>query len=251
MVSEIRGVIFDLGSTLLRFDGDWDAVILDGRRAMVQSLLSMGVPIDGLDFAAAFQSEMEASLRQRQEDHVERPAGLVLRSVLRQAGISDVSDDLIRRALQEMFVISEAHWVLMPDAHAVLQDLQRRSLLLGMISNASDTDDVNRLIDAADLRGFFDPILISAEVGKRKPDPSLFKAVLQTWSLPPDQVVMIGDTLPHDILGAQRSGLRNIWLTAQADTVLNRAYAGQIIPEAVAAELREIPDIIRRLSGEG
>jgi HAD superfamily hydrolase (TIGR01549 family) len=250
-VSEIRGVIFDLGSTLLRFDGDWNAIILDGRRAMVESLLSMGVPIDGLDFAAAFQREMEASLRERQEDYVERPAGTVLRNVLQQAGISAVSDDLIRRALQEMFVITEAHWVLMPDAHSVLQELQRRSLQLGMISNASDKDDVNRLIDAADLRDYFNPILISAEFGRRKPDPSLFNAVLQAWSLPPDEVVMIGDTLSHDILGAQRTGLRNIWLTAQADTVLNRAFAGQIVPESVAADLRQLPDLIRQMSAEG
>lgn len=249
-VSEIRGVIFDLGSTLLRFQGDWDAVILEGRLAMVQSLISMGVPIDGLDFGAAFQRDMEASLRQRQEDHVERPAGSVLRSVLRRAGIVDISDEQIQSALKAMFEISEAHWALMPDTHDVLGELQRRSLSLGMISNASDTDDVNRLIDAADLRNYFDPIIISAEFGKRKPDPSLFEAVLQTWSLPPDQVVMIGDTLPHDILGAQESGLRNIWLTAQADTALNRAYAGKVVPEAIASELSEVPDLIRKLSSE-
>jgi HAD superfamily hydrolase (TIGR01549 family) len=217
----------------------------------VQSLLSMGVPIDDAEFSASFQREMEASLRERQEDYVERPTGAVLRSVLGQAGLSDISEDIIRRALQTMFTISEEHWVLMPGAHDVLQELERRSLRMGVISNASDTDDVNRLIDSADLRVYFDPILISAEFGRRKPDPSLFNTVLQAWSLTPDEVVMVGDTLPHDILGAQRIGLRNIWLTAQADTALNRAFAGQIVPEAVAAELREVPDLIRRLSGEG
>jgi putative hydrolase of the HAD superfamily len=247
-VSVIRGVIFDLGSTLLRFEGDWEAVIQDGRQTMVQSLVAKGVPIDGIDFGDAFQHEMEASLRERQEDFVERPADQVLRKVLRGAGITDVTDDLIRQALRDMFLVSEDHWVLMPDAHAVLQQLRGEALQLGMISNASDADDVNRLIDGADLRGYFDPIVISAEFGRRKPDPSLFNTVLREWSLPAQEVVMVGDTLPHDILGAQRIGLRNIWLTAQADTPLNRAYAGKIVPEAVASELREIPAIIRRMS---
>jgi putative hydrolase of the HAD superfamily len=247
-MSSIRGVIFDLGSTLLRFEGDWDAVIQEGRQAMVQSLLSMGVPIDGLDFAAAFKREMETNLRDRQEDFVERPAAMVLQKVLHDAVDNDISDDIIRRALRAMFEISEAHWILMPDAHEVLEELQVDALQLGVISNASDTDDVNRLIDASDLRDYFDPILISAEFGRRKPDPSLFNSVLQAWSMRPDEVVMVGDTLPHDILGAQEVGMRHIWLTAQADTALNRAYAGRIIPEAVASELRELPGLIRRMS---
>jgi putative hydrolase of the HAD superfamily len=249
-MSDIRGVIFDLGSTLLRFEGDWDAVIQQGRQALVSSLLSMGVPIDGFDFGDAFHLEMETSLRERQEDFVERPAAMVLRKVLRNAGRDEVPDDIIRQALRAMFVVSETHWNLMPDAHSVLQELQRQGLRLGVISNASDADDVNRLIDASDLRGYFDPILISAEFGRRKPDPSLFHTVLRAWSLRPDQVVMIGDTLPHDILGAQEVGLRHIWLTAQADTALNRAYAERIVPESAASELREVPDIIRRMSSD-
>lgn len=247
-MSVIQAAIFDLGSTLLRFEGDWEAVIQEGRRALVRSLLSMGLPIDGLDFADAFHHEMEASLRERQEDFVERPAGSVLRKVIRQYGIPEVSDELVRRALKDMFEISEGHWILMPDVHAVLRELQSDGLRLGVISNASDTDDVNRLIDGSDLRDYFDPILISAEVGRRKPDPRLFNTVLRDWSLAPDQVVMIGDTLSHDILGAQNAGLRNIWLTAQADSALNRAYAGRIVPEAVASALREVPSLIRQMS---
>jgi putative hydrolase of the HAD superfamily len=247
-VSAIRGVIFDLGSTLLRFEGDWDAVIQQGRLAMVQSLLSMGVPIDGLDFATAFHREMEANLRDRQEDHVERPAAVVLRKVLHDALGEDVPDDTIRRALRAMFDVSESHWVLMADAHEMLRELQANGFRLGVISNASDTDDVNRLIDNSSLRDYFDPILISAEFGRRKPDPSLFRAVLQAWAMRPAEVVMVGDTLPHDILGAQEVGLRHIWLIAQADTALNRAYAGRIVPEAIASELSEVPRLIRHMS---
>jgi putative hydrolase of the HAD superfamily len=247
-MTAIRGVIFDLGSTLLRFEGDWDGAIQEGRRAMVQSLLSMGVPIDGVDFAAAFQREMEDNLRDRQEDFIERPAAMVLRKVLHDSIGNDVPDDTVRRALRAMFEVSEGHWILMQDAHEVLRELRAGSFRLGVISNASDTDDVNRLIDAAGLREYFDPILISAEFGWRKPDPSLFRAILQAWSMRPDEVVMVGDTLSHDILGAQKVGLRHIWLTAQADTALNRAFADRIVPEAVASELRQVPDLIRRMS---
>jgi HAD superfamily hydrolase (TIGR01549 family) len=249
-MSIIRGVIFDLGSTLFRFEGDWDTVIEEGRQALVRSLISMGLPIDGGDFAAAFQREMEASLQERQEDHVERPAGAVLQKVLGETGLAGIPSDMIRRALREMFLVSETHWILMPDAHSVLRELQGEAFRLGVISNASDADDVNRLIDSSNLRAYFDPILISAEFGRRKPDPSLFNSVLRAWALRPDEVVMVGDTLPHDILGAQEVGLRHIWLTAQADTALNRAYAGRIVPEAVASELREVPGLIRRMSAD-
>jgi FMN phosphatase YigB (HAD superfamily) len=82
----------------------------------------------------------------------------------------------------------------------------------------------------------------------RKPNPALFEMVLRAWSLAPQDVVMVGDTLGADILGAQNAGIHQVWLTTDADTPANRAHAGTIIPEAVASTLAEVPSVLKGFS---
>lgn len=133
----------------------------------------------------------------------------------------------------------------MPGAPDTLAALRAAGLRLGLISNAADDGNVQRLIDRAGLRPWFDPILVSAAVGLRKPNPRIFGRVLEAWGLAPAEVVMVGDMLGADILGAQLAGLRHVWLTAQADHRANAAHAGQIIPEARADSLPDLLPLLR------
>jgi putative hydrolase of the HAD superfamily len=100
----------------------------------------------------------------------------------------------------------------------------------------------------AGLLNTFDPELISAAVGIRKPEARLFEQVLAAWGLAPQAVVMVGDTLGEDILGAQRARLRTIWFTADADTPANRVWAKTLKADAATDDLHRLPDLIRSLS---
>lgn len=65
-----------------------------------------------------------------------------------------------------------------------------------------------------------------------KPEPHLFQVALQRLGLPPQAVVMVGDSIHSDIRGAQGVGLRTIWIAppgadpgaARPDLTI-RAYA--------------------------
>lgn len=243
----IRGVIFDLGSTLIHFDGDWALVLEDSLSALSRQLAADRVTFDPV----AFRAEMETAQRVRQQDLVERTTESVLRRILEASGQFAVEDALIERALAAMSAVSEAHWTPMPGLHPMLDTLRAQGYRLGLISNASDKPNVQRLLAAAGLQGAFDPQLVSAAEGVRKPNVSLFQRVLSVWDLPPEAVVMVGDTLGEDILGAQRAGLRSIWFTADADTPANRALAGSLRPDATTDSLLALPGLIRSLDGAG
>ncbi|MEW6569170.1 MAG: HAD family hydrolase [Chloroflexota bacterium] len=243
----IRGVIFDLGSTLIRFEGNWDEVLDQARQALVEALRQHGVGIDPQAFSAEFHRQMQAYYHERETEFIEFSTAYVLRTVLANFGHPDVPGEVVRRALRQMYAVSEAHWQPMPDAYTVLDGLQHAGYRLGLISNAGDEDNVQRLIDHARLRPYFDPVIVSAGIGLRKPNPAVFRGVLKAWRLRPREVVMVGDTLGADILGAQNAGLHQIWLTAQADSPGNRAHAGTITPEATAQSLAEVPDLIQQL----
>lgn len=245
----IRGVIFDLGSTLIHFDGDWDLVFEEGLHALSQQLAADGVALDPAAFRDAFRMEMETAQRVRLQDHLERTAESVLRRTLEALGQPPMEDALIQRALRAMFAVSEARWQPMPGLHPMLDALRVQGYRLGLISNASDEPNVRRLLAAAGLDGAFNPQLVSAAEGVRKPNVHLFQRVLSAWQLPPEAVVMVGDTLGEDILGAQHVGLRSIWFTADADTPANRALSGSLQPDASTASLLALPGLIRSLDG--
>ena len=54
-------------------------------------------------------------------------------------------------------------------------------------------------------------VIISAEVGWRKPAAEFFAAVCRNLGLPGDQILVVGDDLVNDVQGAQTAGLRAIW----------------------------------------
>ncbi|NIS79921.1 MAG: HAD-IA family hydrolase [Anaerolineales bacterium] len=247
----IRGVIFDLGSTLIRFHGDWLVVRQRGIQAMLDQLMKYEFGLDGAAFVDAFNEILDASIEERETTHMEQTTLALLRTVMTQFGHSTVTDEVLERALERLYRVSEELWRPMPDLVAVLDDLQTKGFRMGIISNAGDVKNVQRLIDNAEIRHFFDPILISAAVGIRKPHPRIFEVVLKAWGLEGGEVVMVGDMLGADVSGAQRLGLHQIWLTADADNESNRKDSKHVFPEATAENLRDVPDVIERMQSSG
>jgi len=63
-----------------------------------------------------------------------------------------------------------------------------------------------------ELSGWVDSLLISSEVGFRKPHPSFFQAACARLGLPPEKVLCVGDDVENDVRGAIRAGLTGLLL---------------------------------------
>lgn len=246
----IHGIIFDLGSTLLynAHDYNWGAILPRMHSALLTHLQAAGYTLDGPTFLNHFSARIQEFHEQRQTDWVEYTTEWILRRTLEELDAPPPEPELIAAALQAYYAYSESLWHPMPDLHTTLQQLAAH-FKLAIISNASDNANVQRLIDTADLRRYFDPIIVSAAAGIRKPNPKIFALVLSRWQLPPEACVMVGDRLGADILGAQMAQLHNIWLTTQAKHPANAAHQDTIIPEATAATLADLPAVIEKLQG--
>jgi putative hydrolase of the HAD superfamily len=55
-------------------------------------------------------------------------------------------------------------------------------------------------------------LVISSQVGLRKPHPDFYRAACDRLGLPPERVLCVGDDMENDVLGARRAGLRAIVL---------------------------------------
>ena len=242
----IHGVIFDLGSTLIEFRGDWGDIFRGMSADLIAYLRDHGFQLDDEKFDRRYQAIVDQFYTRGQQDWIEYTAEYTLRQALAEFGYPKVSDDMVRGSLAAAYTRGEALWQPFDDAYQTLDQLKARGYRIGLISNARDAANVERLIDQARLRPWLDPIVISANAGVRKPNPRIFKIVLDDWQLPPDQVVMVGDMLGADILGAHNAGLRSVWATMQTEREANAAHIHTIVPEASIARLSELPALLEK-----
>lgn len=237
-------VIFDLGGTLIFFDGEWTEIIQQADQALYNYLELAGLQLDKERFLDQFRDQMEAYYQERETEFIEYTTLHILREILKDWGYHHLTEAVLRSALRATYSVTQAYWMTEVDSHPVLQDLLTQGYRLGMISNAGDDADVQVLVDKANLRGYFDFILTSAALGIRKPNPRIFQFGLKRWNLPASRVAMVGDTLGADILGAQLSGLAGIWITRRADTPANRAHRDTILPDGTISTLSQLPSFL-------
>jgi HAD superfamily hydrolase (TIGR01549 family) len=248
-VGDLSIVLFDLGGTLIYFDGHWPDVSARAFLRLLSSLQAAGLDLEAQRFITAFRDRMETYYAEREMEFIEFTTAHILRELLADHGQPDVPDAVIEPALAEMYAVSQAHWRPEPDARLTLEHLQGTGYRLGLISNAGDDADVHALVDKAQIRPYFDVILTSAGQGIRKPNPLIFHQALNHWGASPEAAVMVGDTLGADILGARNAGISSIWITRRADTPANRAHAETIQPDADIATLSELPGTLHALDG--
>ena len=83
-------------------------------------------------------------------------------------------------------------------------------LRLAVISNATCGRLIRRALAARKLDGFFQAILVSADLGVRKPHPEIFQLAAKAVECQPEECVMVGDDVVADIGGARQAGMRAI-----------------------------------------
>ena len=62
------------------------------------------------------------------------------------------------------------------------------------------------------LAPYVDHVINSARVGYRKPHPAIYRAALEASGVPAGETVMVGDSVGHDVRGAERAGLHGVYL---------------------------------------
>lgn len=97
-----------------------------------------------------------------------------------------------------------------PGACDVLATL-RRDYTIGLVTNGRSLSQRNKLRSAG-LGELFDAVIISEEVGIRKPDTRIFFLCLQRLNIRPEEALYVGDNPENDIAPAVRTGMKAVWL---------------------------------------
>ena len=130
-----------------------------------------------------------------------------------------------------------ARHVVYPDAEPTLEDVSE-TYRLGLLTNGA-ADLQREKIRESRLGPYFDAVVISGEVGVRKPEPQIFALALDRLGVTAETAVMVGNSLGSDVAGAQRAGLKGIWLNRSG-----KERNDEVEPDAQIASLGELKDIL-------
>jgi putative hydrolase of the HAD superfamily len=154
-------------------------------------------------FRAAFR-------RQEERDHAGGLRTDETREVARwRAIVGEVLDDVADpegcfQALYTHFARAEA-WRCDLEAEATLRALAARGYCLGVASNFDQR--LHGIVAALPALRPVRCVVISSEVGWRKPAPAFFEEMCRQAGLPAAQVLLVGDDVVNDYEGARTAGL--------------------------------------------
>lgn len=97
------------------------------------------------------------------------------------------------------------------DTYSTLKKLKNDYELV-LLTNGSPDLQNTKLRMSSEIIPYFSHIVISGDFGKGKPDPSIFEHALSLASVKKEEVLMVGDNLMTDILGANRTGIKSAWV---------------------------------------
>lgn len=228
-------MLFDLDQTLVEVVGAWRAGFIEAWTAVAAQ-----APALRGDPGAIHDREYRAAVARLLED-----------------GDGDWHADTARRAIAAVFAgrgvdpgplldatVEAYHdaWLrrtrLFPDALPVLDALGGR-LPLGLITDGAAREQRAK-IERHGLAERFRVILVSREVGARKPHPPMFEQALRTLSLPAGSAVYVGDNPHRDVAGALACGLGAVWLNRDDAPYPADAPA----PHHAIGDLRELPGLL-------
>ena len=206
MLSDIKWIFFDLGSTLI------DETVADTRR-----ILEM---ISGTDIT-------EEAFREKRFEMIRKGLNGDLSTI-------------------DYFGLTKTPWhsedeVPYPDVVSTLMELKQRGYKLGVIANQNyGTED---RLNNWNLRQFFDVIAASAELSMAKPDPVIFEWALNQAGCRPQNAVMVGDRMDNDMAPANRLGMHTVRLLRGLGAY-HKPQTDDEKPEYTISSLAELLDLL-------
>ena len=227
-----RGVLFDLGGTLFRYTDV--RAHFDGMLRELASEHGIDEPLEAI--RSVYREVMAARMAEfhGQAYYLHRDLfAAAHRDLLARFGVRPEREDALYEGQREVGLGAVEP---RPGVHATLEALRARDLHLGIVSNIDD-DQFEPLWSQMGLDRYFHATTTSEEARSCKPDPRIYHhALAKAPGLVAEEVVFVGDSPPHDVLGAKRLGMTTVLITSRQ---------GELAPEQRPDHvIREIPELL-------
>lgn len=219
--TKVDGLLFDKDGTLFDFRATWDV----WATGFIQDL-SCADPVVMARLANAMHFDLTQNAFLPSSPIIagtNRDAAICVASALPGSSVEDIEDFLARSA-------AEAPLAPAVPLDAFLSGLTQRGMVLGVMTN--DCESVaHAQLAAAEVAGYFDFIAGFDSGFGGKPDPAPLLAFAEKTAIPPDRIVMVGDST-HDLIAGRAAGMQTIGVLTGVAGISDLApFADEVLPD--------------------
>ena len=240
-MAKIKGILFDLGDTLLDF-GPVETLKLfaEGARQAYSYLQQLDQPVPS--FAKYHRRQLRAVQWQLLKSHLTRREFNSLDVLCRTS--KAMGQNLTPEQTEELAWLwyePLSRCVAIEDGLGeVLEGFRRAGLALAVVSNTFVPGQVlDRHMAKLGLLEYFPVRIYSCDVRHRKPHPKIFCMCLKRLGIAPQEAVFVGDKLRADVSGAGRVGM----ITVLKDPS-GAKRSRRIRPDHRITSLHQLPEIV-------
>jgi HAD superfamily hydrolase (TIGR01549 family) len=160
-------------------------------------------------------------MRRVEQAIMRRPlAGLEEALPLLEEAFGLAADEGRRRRIRRVFREARGGTRLFPDVLPALRALRARGLRLALLSNTQSFD--LEVLEEPALGELIEALHLSCHTGRLKPEPEAYLGVARELALPPGELLMVGDRLEDDVIGARAAGLEALLLRRRSEGLSHR-----------------------------
>lgn len=243
MSQPIRAAFFDFGGTLFSYR-TWGR----GSGTIVkEATRRLGVEADGKTRARAYGEANQAAFTRFREEPYYLHRDLFLEIYRRYAEALGAHPD---DAWYEWFYEAQRDLAiggvtLREDCLATLAALRERGLYLSIVSNIDD-DYLHPMVERAELGDVLHHWSSSEEARSCKPHEGIFELALRKADCSPKEVLFVGDSPAHDVVGAKRLGMTTVLIAEDGIEAPGNTGSQAPDPDHVIRELGELLSIVAR-----
>jgi putative hydrolase of the HAD superfamily len=248
-MQRIKAIGFDLFNTLVTIDS---GALKSAEDMLFRSLQKSGFRLEGNGFSQAYREEAARFVEKARLSEVETHNRFWIHAALKRHGFQlDPFDSRIAAAVEDYFSTFSNSTRLIPGTPDLLSNLSSR-YRLGLLSNFTHGPAARSIIERTGISHLFDVILISGELGYRKPSPFVFRELVQQLGVDGRDAIYVGDDPQPDIHGAWRAGIQPVWCTYALDNGL--AYGPGVlareggVPDGKVPRISSWDDLYRLLN---
>jgi len=227
----IKAIGFDLFNTLIMAE---PGALDEAMTRLMEGLAKNGLHPDLEPFKKAYRGAAIRCITQANQDGIETHNRFWISAALQHLGYAIVPEDgRISSAIESYFsaFLDFCHPV--PDTFMMLKTL-KGPYRLALLSNFTHAPAAVKLVHHLGLSRFFEVVLISGDIGYRKPHPLVFQKLIHALGGNSAEIVYVGDDPEADIQGALNAGIQPVWFTYARDM-------GSPLPPGVNSDPSKIP----------
>ena len=239
-MSPIKAVIFDFIGTLTNVRGYSLEVSKNiSKMKLGRAIVDAGFKVDAKSFLEAYVQAHEKYRIIRYEKLVEVTNAVWISEALNNLGYETTPDEpRVKTAINISFKDYLNSLELRPCAKSILKKLST-NYKLGLVSNFTYAPVIYAGLRKLGINQFFNAVLVSDEVGWRKPHPKIFNQALKRLKVSARETIYVGDSPLEDIKGAKSTGMKTIFVPSQFYSFEN-LYESREKPDMIVKDICEL-----------